>query len=215
MVMDDEKIKILVADDHPMIIEGLTLALSGSDSVSVVAKAREGEEVLSNLRKESVDVILLDINMPGLNGFETIKKIKPEYPEIKIIVLTMYDKPEFIRSVIESGANGYLLKNTGKDEMILAIQKVYRGETFFSQDVQKILKKEESDPNSSVHLTRREKEVLCLIAREKTTPEIAEELFISTHTVDTHRKNLLAKLNVKNAAGLVKYAMDNGITRSF
>lgn len=214
--MNDETIiNILIADDHPMIIDGLRMSLSNVAEVKIVADARDGQSVINVLKKFPVDVILLDINMPGLNGFDTLKKIKPLFPNVKILILSMYDMPEFIRSVIKGGASGYLLKNTGKDELIEAIQKAHRGETYFSRDVRQILKNEENSPTSSVHLTRREKEILRLIAMEKTTSEIAEELFISTHTVDTHRKNLLSKLDVKNAAGLVKFALENGITRTF
>ncbi len=208
-------IRLLIADDHPLIIDGLRTSLSRDESVNIVTHATNGSEVLDALRKQDVDVILLDINMPGMNGFETLKKIVPEFPEVKILILSMYDKPEFIHSLIENGASGYLLKNTNRDEMIYAIQKVHHGNIYFSEEVKRILKKEEEAAGHHEQLTKREKEILKLIAQEKTTSEIAEMLFISTHTVDTHRKNLLAKLGVKNAAGLVKFAIEYGITRDF
>lgn len=211
----DIVIRLLVADDHPMILDGLNTSLSREDSIEIVAQAQNGEEVLEKLSKNDIDVILLDINMPGMNGFETLNKIVPEYPDVKIIILSMYDKPEFIHSLIENGASGYLLKNTDREEMIYAIQKVTNGNIYYSEDVKRILRKEEVAASHHENLTKREKEILRLIAKEKTTSEIAEMLFISTHTVDTHRKNLLSKLGVKNAAGLVKYAIDYGITRDF
>lgn len=211
----EESIRLLIADDHPLIIDGLKTSLSREESLEIVDEAVDGAEVLSALQRHNIDVILLDINMPGMNGFETLQKIVPEFPDVKILILSMYDKPEFIHSLIENGASGYLLKNTGRDEMIYAIQKVHHGNIYFSEEVKKILKKEERAAGGHEQLTKREKEILSLIAQEKTTSEIAELLFISTHTVDTHRKNLLAKLGVKNAAGLVKFAIEYGITRDF
>ncbi len=208
-------IRLLVADDHPMILDGLKTSLSREDTIDIVAQAQNGAEVLDLLGKHTIDVILLDINMPGMNGFETLNKIVPDYPDVKIIILSMYDKPEFIHSLVENGASGYLLKNTDREEMIYAIQKVNNGNIYFSEDVKRILRKEEVAASHHENLTKREKEILRLIAQEKTTSEIAEMLFISTHTVDTHRKNLLSKLGVKNAAGLVKFAIEYGITRDF
>lgn len=213
--MSKEIVKVLIADDHPLILDGLKTSMANEEGIKIVAQAKEGHEVLDQLRRHEIDVVLLDINMPGMNGFETLQEIRPRFPDTKIIILSMYDKPEFIRSLIAAGANGYLLKNTGKDEMTYAIKRVTAGDTFFSEEVSRILKHEEEMPGSAVRLTRREKEILQLISEEKTTAEIADQLFISTHTVDTHRKNLLAKLDVKNTAGLVKFAIENGITRDF
>ncbi len=208
-------IRLLVADDHPLILDGLMASLSSEPSIHIVAEVTDGTEVLQTLKKEEVDVILLDINMPGMDGFETLNRLTPDFPDVRIIILSMYDKPEFIHQLVESGASGYLLKNTDRDEMIYAIQKVHHGNIYFSEEVRRILRKEKEAATHHENLTKREKEILRLISEGKTTSDIAEMLFISTHTVDTHRKNLLAKLDVKNVAGLVKYAIEYGITREF
>lgn len=213
--MKSDTIKLLIADDHPMIRDGIKTSLASEPGIEVTGTASNGEEVLEILRKDQADVILLDINMPGMNGFETLQKLAPEFPDVRILILSMYDKPEFIHSLLEHGASGYLLKNTGREEIIYAIQKVYDGDIYFSHEVKRILQQAEVETEQHTRLTRREKEILRLIAQGKTTPDIAEMLFISTHTVDTHRKNLLSKLDVRNVAGLVKYAIDTGITRDF
>lgn len=208
-------INLLIADDHQVVIDGLRSLLSLEADFNVVGEALNGKMVLEALKDQKVDVVLLDINMPVMDGIETAKLMREHYPDVKILILTMYNKPEFIRNILEAGASGYVLKNAGKEELIDAIRKVEKGEEYFSISVTKTMMesfRSGSDSNKVV-LTKRERGVLTLIAEGDKTSEIAEKLLISTHTVDTHRYNLLSKLNIKNTAGLVRYAIKNGFTK--
>lgn len=208
-------IKLLIADDHQVLIQGLKELLNGLDHITVSHTANNGQQVLDILQDNPVDVILLDINMPVMNGLDACKIIKQKYPETKVLALTTLDKGSFIQQMLKNGASGYLLKNTSQDELITAIETVYRGETFINEHTNKILLNSlmNQKPNQSFipTLTRREKEVLHLIAKEMTTSEMAEELHISLNTVETHRRNLIQKFNVRNSVGLVREAMLKGI----
>ncbi len=209
-------IKIAIADDHQMFIDGIKSLLKGNKNMLVSVEANNGEQLLSLLKEHQTEVILMDVNMPVMDGIETTKQVKKLFPEIKVIMLTMFGTRDYIEKLLRAGANGYILKNTGKEELTIAIEKVMQGESYFSKEVtERIMeglqgKKAETNP-MMVELTEREKDVLRLIAQELTSHEIAEKLFISFHTVETHRKNLISKLQVKNIAGLVKYAVQNGL----
>jgi DNA-binding NarL/FixJ family response regulator len=210
-------IKLIIADDHQMFIDGVKALLAAEPDISVVAEALNGAALLSLLKEVSADIILLDVNMPEMDGIEATRQIRLLYPEIRIIMLTMYNNEEFIFSLMNAGASGYMLKNTGRKELLEAIQTVYNGKLFYSKEVadtilQSIPKKPEQQKLESAQLTEREKEVLKLIAQEFTTQEIADKLFISPNTVETHRKNLMSKLNARNIAGLVKFALQTGLT---
>lgn len=208
-------INILIADDHKMIIDGLKSMLATEEGLQVVGEAYNGKEVLERLKQYPVDLILMDINMPELDGIDATRKLKTQFPKVKVLVLTMYNKPEFVRNLMEAGADGYILKNTGKDELLEAIRQLHAGQPYWGKEITKtVMESLRGGPaNNTLVLTRREKEILKLIVEEYTTPEIAEKLFISNYTVETHRKNLLSKLGVKNVAGLVRYAMENGYER--
>ncbi|MCC6685030.1 MAG: response regulator transcription factor [Bacteroidia bacterium] len=209
-------IKIAIADDHQMFIDGIKSLLKGNKNMLVSVEANNGVQLLSLLKEQQTEVILMDVNMPVMDGIETTKQVKKKFPEIKVIMLTMFGTRDYIEKLLRAGANGYILKNTGKEELTTAIEKVMQGESYFSKEVtERIMeglqgKKTETNP-MMVELTEREKDVLRLIAQELTSHEIAEKLFISFHTVETHRKNLISKLQVKNIAGLVKYAVQNGL----
>ena len=207
--------RILIADDHQVIIDGLKLLLSHEENFEIVGEAIDGNQVMTLLTKVQVDVILLDINMPNLDGIEATKMIRAKYPHVKILVLTMYNRSEFIKNLIEAGASGYVLKNIGRADLIDAIKKVSRGEDYFSAEVTKTIMSslKAGGGKGTGLLTDREKDVLRLVADGCTTVEIAEKLFIATNTVDTHRKNLLSKLQQKNTAELVRYAVENGFTK--
>ena len=214
------KIRIMIADDHKMFRDGLKEILNKESNIVVVAEANDGAEVLKILESESVDVVLMDIDMGGFNGIETTKAILAKNINTRILVLSMHSDSKYIISMLEAGARGYILKNAGKEEMIAAINTVASGDSYFSSQVSsKIteqLQKKRSYNNirplqEEIPLTPREFEVLKLIAQEYSNPEIAEMLFISIRTVDTHRRNLLEKLGVKNTAGLVKYAIRKGL----
>jgi DNA-binding NarL/FixJ family response regulator len=218
---DKKNIRVLIADDHQMFVDGLKSSLSQTDFVSVVGTANTGKQVLDFLSEKETDVVLLDINMPELNGIDTAKVIVKKHPSVRIIMLSMYLEKQFIEELVRIGISGYILKNTGIKELEQAIQTVSEGKKHFSNDVAlKLLDAQtntvyanemtQTQPQLS-GLTEREIDVLKLIAKEFTTPEIAEKLFISAYTVETHRKNLIRKLNVKNIAGLVKFAVQNGL----
>ncbi|MBA3680931.1 MAG: response regulator transcription factor [Bacteroidetes bacterium] len=215
----EEKISIYIADDHEMFIEGISLLLAINGMIVVEASANTGTELIELLEKKKVDVVLLDINMPEMNGFEAAKVIVKKFPSVKIIALSMFLEKEYIQELIDIGVSGYILKNTKIVELEKAIILVASGKKCFSNDVGlKLLNAQTNNeypevllPDQQHGLTEREIDVLKLIVQENTTSEIAEKLFISIHTVETHRKNLIKKVKVKNIAGLVKYAVQNGI----
>jgi DNA-binding NarL/FixJ family response regulator len=208
--------KIFIADDHQIFIDGISSLLTSVEDLEIVGSANNGQELLDALKTVPVDLVLLDVNMPVMDGKEALQNIIKEYPNIKVLMLTMHDSALQIEKLMKAGAHGYLLKNTGKDELTAAITALMKGEQFYSQAVsQKIMdgmmrKQNQSNTVGEVELTPREKEVLTEIANELTTSEIAEKLCISPHTVESHRKNLISKLQVRGASGLVKYATLNG-----
>lgn len=209
-------IKVVIADDHQMFIDGIKALLVNEKSIQVVGEALNGKKVLDLLEQQQADIMLLDVNMPEMDGIEATRIIRQRFPSVKILMLTMYNNTEFIFGLMNAGASGYILKNTGKTELLEAIHAVFSGKTFYSKEVSdSILQNLPKNPGEKkleeVHLTEREKEVLKLIAQEFNTQEIAAQLFISTNTVETHRKNLLSKLHAKNIAGLVKFAIQTGL----
>jgi DNA-binding NarL/FixJ family response regulator len=213
------KIQVLVADDHKIIRVGLRGLIELSDDIEVVAEASNGTEVEEQMNKRRVDVILMDIDMGNTSGIETTHRVKKDHPEVKVLGLTMHEKQDYIIEMLAAGANGYLLKNTGMEELLTAIRAAANGDSYFSQPVSAALLRAITDrkeipqqkSNPSGLLTDRETQVLRLIASEYSNGEIANKLFISIRTVDTHRRNLLEKLQAKNTAGLVKYAIEQGI----
>jgi len=209
-------ITIIVADDHQMFIDGIKALLSNEREMRVTGEALNGNCVLQLLEKKMADVVLLDVNMPDMDGIEATKYIREKFPLVKILMLTMYNNHEFIFSLVNAGASGYILKNTGKAELVEAIKTVHSGKTYYSKEVTETIlknfsKKPAEQKMEAAQLTAREKDVLKLIAEEFNTHEIADKLFISTNTVETHRKNLMIKLNAKNIAGLVKFAIQTGL----
>lgn len=212
-------INILVADDHKIIVDGIKSLLIREDDIQVVADVNNGKKAVQAVQERKIDVVVMDISMPILNGLEATKQIKEYNENIKIIVLTMHEDDQYFNKIIEYGASGYILKNTGHDELVKAIHAVYEGKNYFSSEIasRQIMKKYDNATGlpEEAHLSKREIEVLKLISEEFKNHEIAEKLFLSTRTVDTHRRNLLQKLNVKNTAGLVKYAISKGIADIF
>jgi len=210
-------IHTLIVDDHQIVIDGLKTLLDGEDDIGNVYEAKNGELSLEIVKESLVDLILLDINLPDISGFEICKIVKNQSPAIKIIALTMHDNAAYISRMIKAGVDGYILKNTGKEELLHAIRTVMKGNRYFSTEVTDALvagTPKSRKPRTSdfiQKLTRREKEILHLIVEEMTTDKIAEKLFISSTTVVSHRKSLLRKLNAKNTAGLVKAAFEFGL----
>lgn len=208
-------IHILVVDDHQVLIDGLKALLENAEGMSIKYEALNGKEALNILRQQTdIQVVLLDINLPDINGYEVCKKIKKNFPDVKVLALTMHNEPGFITQMVKAGADGYMLKNTGQEDLIEAIRTLASGGRHFGQEITEMLLTGMQNPkkikSSSViqKITRREKEILQLIVEEFTTDEIAEKLFISNTTVISHRKSLLRKLDAKNTAGLVRKALE-------
>jgi len=217
-----DKIKLLIVDDQQIIIDGLTSLLASSNTIEVAGGCSNTHELLQTIEDLVPDVILMDLNMPGMDGIECVKNILANDPGQKILMLTGYDDTELIREALARGAMGYVLKNVAKDELITAIERVYEGRRYLDQQVQNRVidvflegagtsKDHNGSAAESFNLSQREIEVLKLIAEGKTSGMIAETLFISTNTVDTHRKNIMAKCVVRNIAELVSFANKNGL----
>ncbi len=203
---------ILLADDHQMFIDGISYLIREA-GWNVIGIAKTGSEVFKIIKeKGNPDILVLDIEMPEMDGIEVARELKKQYPPLKILILTMHGEHEFIRQMLQTGIDGYILKDTGKEELINAIASVCKGEKYFGQKVTESIISSFSKPKiPSSNLSDREIDIIKLIADQKTTGQIAKQLFLSKHTVETHRKNILLKLGIKNSAGLVKYAMKNGL----
>ena len=215
------KIRVVIVDDHKIIRVGLRGLLEREQDIEVMGEAENADGVMTTLATQPADVVLMDIDLGDSDGIATTRKIKELYPAIYVLGLTMHEESDYIIKMLEAGASGYLLKNAGREELLAAIHTVAKGDSYFSQKVsatllQAITRQKEAlaDPKKppiQSPLSEREKEVLRLIAQEYSNGEIADKLFISIRTVDTHRRNLLEKLQVKNTVGLVKYAIEKGI----
>lgn len=208
-----QKIKLFIADDHQMFIDGIKALLENIDFIEIVGEAINGKELLEKLVDCEIDVVLLDIGMEELNGIDTAKYLLEHHPSIQTIALTMFDDAYHVKKMVKAGAKGYILKNTSKNELVEAIQKVAIGETFYSSQIEKFtdLSAATSEETLISKLTKREIEIIRLITKSMTNKEIANQLFLSELTVNTHRKNAMHKLEIKNTAGLVKFALDNGL----
>lgn len=208
-------INLAICDDHELFIQGVARVLEGSKDIKIVGTALNGLSLLQMLKTTQVDIILLDIEMPELDGIETAKLVKQLNSRIKIIALSMHDNAPKIHKMVKAGANGYLIKNTNSKELSTAIRTVYAGEKFFKGGVlNKIIDFSDEDQREETKialLTSREKEILKLIADGKSNQEIATHLYISIHTVHSHRKNMLKKLNLKNTPELIKIAYKNNL----
>ena len=208
-------IKLLIADDHTMFLQGIISLLENETNIEIVGKAVNGIEALEVIKKGTVDFIILDISMPEMDGIALSKILKKEHSNVKILIVSTHSNVMLVSRLIRIGVNGYLLKNAEKSELLQAIYTIAKGENYFSEELEEkhLLNKSKIEKQISnlTELSSREKEILVLIAHEYNTAEIAEKTFISLNTVNTHRRNLLSKLNAKNTAGLVKYAVENGL----
>ncbi|MEM6764424.1 MAG: response regulator transcription factor [Bacteroidota bacterium] len=207
-------INILIAEDHQVLIDGLRSMLRDQVDMRVVGEAITGPEVFHILRRQQVDVLLLDLELPGMSGEEICKELPHSYPTVRPLILTMHQEKERISALIELGARGYLFKNTDKDELLEGIRAVMEGRIFLAEAVAEKLQKEEEPNEPSGYLpkiTRRERQVLALIVEGLTNSEIASQLHISIKTVDSHRTNLLEKLSARNTASLVRIALEQDL----
>jgi DNA-binding NarL/FixJ family response regulator len=196
--------RVFIVDDHYMVIEGIHSLLKDEPGIEWTGHATNAESCLAFLLNTQPDIIFMDINMPGKSGIDLCKEVKEKYPSVFIIGLSTFNQQSFVQKMMDNGASGYILKNAGQNELLEAIQLVASGKTYLSFEAGKSLHKSTDNP---IVLTRREKEVLELIATGFTNNEIAEKLFLGSTTVDTHRKNLLAKFEVKNTASLIRKAV--------
>jgi DNA-binding NarL/FixJ family response regulator len=212
-----EKIRIIVADDHHILLDGLKALLQKQKDIEIVGLFNNGKEVYEALPDLKVDVALLDINMPEMNGYELTLKIKTTYPDINVVILSMHDDAAHIMELIEAGASGYLLKNVNDKELLDAIKTVASGKLYFSAEVSEKItsmamhQQRKEEQIAAVKLTDRELEILKLISQEFSNAQIANTLFISERTVETHRKNMLRKTNNKTIVGLLKFAIERQI----
>ena len=213
------KKRILLVDDHQLIIDGLRGFIESDENYQVVGEANTGAEAIRLASVLSPDLILMDIEMPEMSGIQASQEIKKSFPAVKIIIVSMHNEKQLIKKLIDQGADGYLLKNSSQQEVMDAVEKVLNNKIYLSQEVTMSLldKKTEgfSTSSSDVHsitlLTEREIEILRLVSQGKTNKEVGDELSISHRTVDTHRTNLMKKLDVTNVAGLIRFAFKNGL----
>lgn len=199
-------IKILIADDHQMLLDGLRSLLSTEENIHIVGEATHGSQVLDILGFHSVDIAIIDITMPGMDGYQTVLEIKQKHPQTRIIMLSLHKEEDVIRKFMEAGVSGYVIKDRGSEELVKAINTVASGEEYWDPEVVKISLQSIRKPIASIAeapLSPREKEVLCLIGNGLTTKKIAEKLFIADSTVETHRKNILSKLGCDTSKQLI------------
>ncbi len=210
MQKDSAIIRILLVDDHPLVREGLHSCLELYDNIQVIGEAKTGCEALEKASELKPDVVLMDINMPELNGLDATEIFAERFPDIKLLILSMHNNREYIASALRYGARGYVLKDVPSEEVVAAIEAVHLGGTYFSSGVSKILLAyQESDTEGP--LTTREQTILLLLAEGKSNKHVAIELDISVRTVETHRKNIKRKLDISSTAGLTRYAIENGL----
>lgn len=206
-------IRIVIADDHQMFIDGIRSLLRNEKQFEFVGEAANGNEALALLRSLPADVLITDINMPGMSGTELTKQVKKDYPGIKVLVVTMYNDPAIINEILMTEAEGYILKNTGKQELVNALTQVADNGTFYSREIMEIMIKSRMKRKAFTeqNLSPRETEIIRLIGQELSTAAIADKLCISPRTVDTHRKNILEKTGCRTIVGLMKYAFENNL----
>lgn len=206
-------IRILIVDDHQIVIDGIRSLLSSEKDIICEGWANSGREAFQKLENATFEIVLLDINMPVMDGLKTCELILHRHPHVKIIALTMLEERSMIKAMVKAGAKGYLLKNVGHEELVRAIKRVHNGKSHYSEEIAEILlspdpKQGTPDPELP-KLSSREKQILQLIIDELTTAQISEELHISTNTVETHRRNIMHKLGAKNTAGMVRIAIQH------
>ncbi|MEZ4772923.1 MAG: response regulator transcription factor [Bacteroidia bacterium] len=209
--LSDKGIRLLLADDHQMIRQGLAALLSGAEGIAVAGEACNGREVLEKIIPLSIQVVLMDLDMPIMNGLETTAELSRRHPEVGVLILTMHAEPALVQRCMQAGAAGYLLKTADQDDLLYAIRRVAAGKRYFDQDITQSPPSDNSAFALLSTLTAREREILILIARGKTNQEMADELFLSVKTVDTHRTNLMRKLGIHQVALLTSFAIKAGL----
>ena len=211
--LDVKKITVMLVDDHPMVQGGLSACLSFYEDIKIVGSTTEGKEALNKALELKPDVILMDISMPFMNGIDATEIITEQLDDTKVLIFSMHDSAEFVTSSIQAGASGYILKDTTSEEVYYAIKAVSNGKTHFSSSIAKVLV-ESPVRAGNEKLTTREQVILSYIAQGNSSKEIARKLNISFRTVEAHRRNIKAKLNIDSLAELVRYAVNHGLVES-
>jgi DNA-binding NarL/FixJ family response regulator len=204
-------ISVFIVDDHPVVVEGIRSLLINEEGIYWAGHALTAAACSAYFDTTSVDVILMDINLPDKSGIDLCAEIKKKKPGTQVLALSTLNQPSYIHKMIENGASGYILKNANKEELLAAITDVANGKTHLCMEALEVVKNSRNKETGKPILTRREKEILALIADGLTNAEMAEKLFVSHWTVDSHRKSIMTKLNTKNTAMLIKYANENGL----
>lgn len=216
-IMVRNKIKLAIVDDHQIVIDGIRALLKGTDEFDVLIESTQPENILTSIHLSNVDILLTDVMMPRMNGAALAKKVKSLFPQIKILALSMSGQGELVNSMIEdSDISGYVLKNIGQKELINALEKIAKGGIYFSEEVLEEMQRagELKKQNAEAHLTTREIEIIRLIENELNNRQIAEKLFLSERTVETHRKNIFRKTKTGSLIGLIKYAYEHKLINS-
>ncbi len=206
-----DKIRVVLIDDHSLVLDGLKTRLQRSGTIEVVGEASDGLSGIEVATRLQPDVVMMDINMPGMNGIEAAEILAEQQSDMKLLVLSIHDDREYILDVARLGAKGYILKSASADEMVSAIRTVHEGGTHYSREIADILLKQ--DDHGSTTLTNREQTIISLLASGQSSKQMAKELNISVRTVETHRRNIKAKLNINNTPDLVRYAIVYGLAR--
>ena len=200
-------IRLAIAEDHQSLIDGIKLLLEYEDDIDIIGTANDGEALLDLVRLKRPNVVITDIRMPKLDGIAATQKIKKELPHTKVLAFTMFDQKDAIQQMLDAGASGYLLKNSPLEDVLKAVRSVYKGNTFYDANIE-VQSDDNSNKKAKGILTKRQTEILGLIAQGKTSREIADELFIGIHTVDTHRKNMIRILGLQGKGELMRYALE-------
>jgi len=210
-----KQIKLYIVDDHQIMIDGIKALLSNNSLFKIIGENTNPLNALEEIKENTPDILISDINMKEMSGIELTKQLKELYPELKILALSMYGDKETISEMLEVGINGYVLKNTGTDELVMALTKLAANQPFFSDEVttemMRVIATPKTPQKEIIHLTPREVEIVKLIADECNNAKIGDKLFISERTVETHRKNIFRKTNTKSVAGLIKFAIEQKI----
>jgi len=203
--------QLLVVDDHQLFLDGLTMILGNVDGFTILQSVTDGIEALKAIEVRKPDVLLTDINMPGMDGLQLVRKVKELHPDIKVLVLSMVKDKDTVENILDAEAEGFILKNANKSELISAIKAIGNGDTYYSREIMQVMmtkyKNQAKQEEAKAVLTPREIEIIQLIAEELSSEKIAAKLFISLRTVETHRKNIMAKTNTSTLVGLLKYAV--------
>jgi DNA-binding NarL/FixJ family response regulator len=204
-------IKVYIVEDHAVVVEGIRVLLQNENDITIAGSCNNAAACMDYLAAHKADVLLMDINLPDMSGVDLCELVKTKYKDVMVLALSTYNQGIYMNKIMEHGASGYLLKNVSKQELIEGIKTVNKGGVYFSFEAGKIYKSTLEKNNQQPVLTKREKEIVKLVAEGFTNVQIGKQLFISVDTVDTHRKNLYTKLNIKNTALLIRYAIDRGI----